>query len=58
MEADYVRQLEDACLALWQELPAPALKVLERDAPVLVDFLAHLHQTIQHEKTRGNVWGI
>lgn len=53
-----MRQLEDACLALWQELPGPALKVLERDAPVLVDFLAHLHQSIQHEQTRGNVWGI
>lgn len=55
----YVRQLEDAALALWAELPTPQVHLLERESPALVEFLGHLHHSIEHEQwmVRRNVWG-
>ena len=52
------RQLEDACLALWAELPAEQVRVLREESPALVEFLVHLHHSIEHEQamTRVNVW--
>lgn len=54
----YVRQLEDACLVLWAELPPEQTKELRAEAPVLADFLAHLHHSVEHEQAmvRQNVW--
>lgn len=54
----YVRQLEDAVLMLWAELPIEEQKMLVVEAPRLMDFCAHLHHSIEHEQamTRRNVW--
>ena len=56
--ADYERQLEDACLALWHELPAEQVLQLREEMPRLMDFLAHLHHTIEHEQAmvRRSYW--
>jgi ABC-type proline/glycine betaine transport system substrate-binding protein len=56
---EYVRQLEDAVLALWAELPAEETKALSDECPRLMDFLTHLHHSIEHEQkmVRRNVWG-
>ena len=58
MTDDYVRQLEDACLTIWQELPAEQVELLRQECPRLMDFLAHLHHSIDHEQAmvRVNVW--
>lgn len=56
--ADYIRQLEDACLVLWAELPAMETRTIRRECPALADFLGHLHDHIEHEQAmvRANVW--
>jgi len=56
--ADFVAQLEDAVLALWDELPVEQVKLLAREAPRLVDFIQHLHEHMSHEEkmVRRNVW--
>lgn len=56
--AEYVRQLEDACLALWGELPAHETRRLRQETPALADFLVHMHHSIEHEQAmvRENVW--
>jgi hypothetical protein len=58
LSADYVRQLEDACLALWHELPTEQVLLLREEQPRLMDFLAHLHHSIEHEQAmvRQSVW--
>lgn len=56
--ADYVRQLEDACLILWMVLPADDVAALRKETPRLADFLRHLHHSIEHEQAmvRQSVW--
>ena len=53
-----IRELQDACLTLWAELPMPEVKTLRDEMPRLIDFLVHLHHSIEHEQAmvRGNVW--
>jgi hypothetical protein len=53
--AEYVRQLEDACLMLWYQADHLALR---SEYPGLADFLGHLHHSIDHVETmvRRNVW--
>jgi hypothetical protein len=55
---EYVRQLEDAVLLLWAELPIEQTKLLRDETPRLMDFCAHLHHSIEHEQAmvRTNVW--
>lgn len=57
-EPDYVRQLEDAVLVLWAEMPTAEVLRLREDAPALVDFVRHLHHSIEHEQAmvRQNYW--
>ena len=54
----YVRQLEDACIVLYSELPSPEWVILTDETPQLAQFLIHLHHTIEHEQAtvRLNVW--
>jgi hypothetical protein len=56
--AGYIRQLEDAALTLWAELPAAEARELRAEMPHLMDFLGHLHQRVEHEQAmvRQNVW--
>lgn len=56
--AERERELEDAVLILWRELPAEQVATLADECPRLVDFLAHLHHDIEHEQAmvRRNVW--
>jgi hypothetical protein len=56
--AEYERMAEDAVLALWDELSVEQVKLLEKEMPRLVEFLAHLHHSISHEEAmvRGNCW--
>jgi hypothetical protein len=56
--AEYVRQLEDACLILTAEMPAEQALLIRREVPALADFLGHLHHSIEHEQAmvRRNVW--
>lgn len=53
-----VREMEDACLFLWSELPAEQVKILDAYTPRLIEFLRHLHHSIEHEQAmvRVNVW--
>ena len=53
-----VRQLEDALLIVWGELPAEQTLLLRDEVPRLMDFIAHLHHSIEHEQAmvRRNVW--
>ena len=53
-----VRQLEDALLIVWSELPAEQTLLLRDEVPRLMDFIAHLHHSIEHEQAmvRRNVW--
>lgn len=55
---EYARQLEDAALALWAEVPPERVYFLDRQSPALVEFLRHLHDSIEHEQAmvRVNVW--
>lgn len=55
---EYVRQLEDAALLLWAELPHDVTVELQHECPTLMNFMAHLHHFIEHEQamTRVNVW--
>jgi hypothetical protein len=55
---EHVRQLEDACLALWDRMTSDQFIHLRRDLPDLADFLAHLNHSIPHEEAmvRRNVW--
>jgi hypothetical protein len=54
----YIRQLEDAALILWAEMSGEQVKLIREETPALVDFLAHLHDRVEHEQamTRPNVW--
>lgn len=54
----YVRRLEDAVLALWQEFPVAGAIFMEREAPRLVAFVKHLERDMPHEERmmRRNVW--
>jgi hypothetical protein len=54
----YERQLEDALLALWAELPVEQVNLLRQEMPRLMDFCVHLHHSIEHEQaiTRVNMW--
>lgn len=56
--AEYVRQLEDACLILWAELPAIETVALVTQEPALAEFLRHLHHSVEHQQAmvRVNVW--
>jgi len=53
-----IRRLEDALLLVWGELPAEQSLELRRELPALMDFCAHLHHSIEHERAmvRRNVW--
>lgn len=55
---EYVRQLEDAALILWAELPIEQTSLLRDETPQLADFMGHLHHRIEHEQAmvRVNVW--
>lgn len=55
---EYVRQLEDALLVVWAELPPPASRLLRNEVPEMMDFCAHLHHSVEHEwaMVRRNVW--
>lgn len=55
---EYMRQLEDACLILWAELPTEQTLLLRAEMPRLMDFMAHLHHSIEHVEAavRRNVW--
>ena len=55
---DYVRQLEDAALILWGVLPTKDVLLLREENPELVEFLRHLHYSIDHVEAmvRKNVW--
>ena len=52
------RELEDAVLLLWGELPAEQVHQLRLECPRLMDFCVHLHHSIEHEQAmvRRNVW--
>lgn len=52
------RELEDAVLALWAEMPVEQVKMLRAEAPRLVEFCVHLHHSIEHEQAmvRRNCW--
>lgn len=54
----YVRQLEDAALILWGEMPPKIAKELHDEVPRLVEFLVHLNHAVEHEQwaVRQNVW--
>lgn len=56
--AEYERQLEDAALALWAEMPSALVAFLKLESPALVEFLQHLHHSVEHEQAmvRRNVW--
>lgn len=58
MTGNYTRQLEDACLALWERLTPADFVQLRKTTPKLADFLAHLNHSLSHEEAmvRRNVW--
>jgi hypothetical protein len=58
MAASYTRQLEDACLILWERMGTVDFVRLRKDVPALADFLAHLSHSISHEEAmvRRNFW--
>lgn len=58
MRTEYERMLEDAVSALWDELPVEQVKQLAREAPRLVEFIHHLHHSVEHEQAmvRRNYW--
>ena len=53
---EYVQMLEDACLALWAELPTAEVKTMGVEQPRLVNFMQRLHETYEHEQARANYW--
>jgi hypothetical protein len=55
---DYVRQLEDACVILAGEMTFDQTRDLRAESPALLDFLRHVHETVEHEHAmvRRNVW--
>ena len=54
----YVRQLEDACLILFDRLTPQEFVNLRKEIPGLADFVAHLNHSVTHEEAmvRRNVW--
>jgi hypothetical protein len=58
LASSYVRQLEDACLLLWERMDTPEFVKLRKEAPALADFLAHLRHSMSHEEAmvRRNLW--
>lgn len=57
-DKEYIRKLEDAVLELWAELEVGAVLQLEDEAPRLLEFVRHLHHSIEHEQAmvRRSVW--
>lgn len=57
-EAETVRRLEDTILDLWAEMPVANVKELRDECPAMVEFIAHLHHSVEHEQAmvRRSVW--
>lgn len=56
--AEYVRQLEDACLIFIGELSVQGWLAIKDEMPALADFLTHLHHSMPDEEfmVRRNMW--
>lgn len=57
LPADYVRQLEDACLEIWAHVSPDEALYLERESPALVQFIETLSDRWRAEHNDGHQEG-